>query len=217
MRRNCAAAVVQASTIQEASVIDVFCHPVDLAQAECNCGNFTPSMPCLVPFIPDQSDTTSGPEPPDLESLNLHDDNEGSDEDESDDDLHQESFRVKGSFYQEQYQQALLKCDDAKRKHQAVPVRVEFEPNNIEDKNAIKFDVYFDDGWHIIGYCGVNKIPKLRKAMKGKEIRSLSLLYIKREWIPWQSKFSFYASVSVVKRGQWERDSPQNHYNSNLD
>ena len=47
--------------------------------------------------------------------------------------------------------------------------------NNIEDKNAIKFDVYFDDSWHIIGYCGVNKIPKLRKAMKGKEIKSLSL------------------------------------------
>ena len=67
---------------------------------------------------------------------------------------------------------------------QAVPVRVEFEPNNIKDKNTIKFDVYFDDDWHIIGYCGVNKIPKLRKAMKGKEIKSLSLLYIKREWIP---------------------------------
>ena len=94
---------------------------------------------------------------------------------------------------------------------------MEFEPNNIEDKNAIKFDVHFDDGWYIIGYCGVNKIPKLRKAMKGKKIKCLSLLYIKREWIPWQSKFSFYGSVSVVKRGQWERDSPQNHYNSNLD
>ena len=52
--------------------------------------------------------------------------------------------------------------------------------------------------------------------MKGKEIESLSLLYIKREWIPWESKISFYASVNVVKRGQWERDSPRN-YNSNLD
>ena len=89
------------------------------------------------------------------------------------------------------------------RQFQAVPVRVEFEPNNIEDKNAIKFDVYFDDGWHIIGFCGVNKIPKLRKAMKGKEIKSLSLLYIKRKWIPWQSKFSFYASVSVVWNLEW--------------
>ena len=108
-------------------------------------------------------------------------------------------------------------CDNAIRKKQTVSVRVKFEPDNIEDRNAIKIEVYFDNVWHIIGYCGVQKIPKLRKAMKGNEIVIVSLLNVKREWIPWQRKFSFYASINIVKRGQWEKDSPKNYYNSNLD
>ena len=122
------------------------------------------------------------------------------------DDLYVESFKVKGSFFQERYQQALLKCDAAKRQKQPISVRVEFEPDNIQDKNAIKFEVYFNNDWHIIGYCDVRKIPKLGKAMNAR-----------REWITWQSKFSFYACESIVKRGQWEKDNHNNHYNSNLE
>ena len=121
------------------------------------------------------------------------------------------------TFKEEQYQQVLSLCDNAKRQKQAVSLRVVFEPENIQDKNAIKFEVYFDNEWHMIGYCGVRKIPKLRKAMNAHEIKTISLVYVKREWIRWQRKFSFYACVSIVKRGQWEKDNPKNHYNSNLD
>lgn len=173
--------------------------------------------------MPKESVVESRPESPDLESLNIQD-NEHDDSDEEhdqdceiNDDLQVESFQVKGSFHEERYQQALSLCDNAKRQKQAVSLRVVFEPENIQDKNAIKFEVYFDNEWHMIGYCGVRKIPKLRKAMNAHEIKIISLVYVKREWIPWQRKFSFYACVSIVKRGQWEKDNPKNHYNSNLD
>ena len=109
-----------------------------------------------------------------------------------------------------------MKCDNAKKQNQTITARVEFEPDNIQDKNAIKFEVYFNSEWHIIGYCAVKKIPKLRRAMNASEIKTMSLLYVKREWIMWQSKFSFYACISTVKRGQWEKDDHNNHYNSNL-
>ena len=108
-------------------------------------------------------------------------------------------------------------CDAAKRKKEPIHVRVEFEPDNIEDKNAIKFEVNFDNEWLIIGYCEVKKIPKLRTAMKQKEIKTLSLLFVKREWIPCKSKLCLYACMSIVKKGQWSKDSCTNHYNSNLD
>ena len=49
-------------------------------------------------------------------------------------------------------------------------VHVESEPDNMEDRNAIKIEVHSNNVWHIIGYCGVQKILKLRKAMKEKEI-----------------------------------------------
>lgn len=220
LRRNSAAAVVQASAIQQEKAIDAFCHPVDLAQAECNCGNFSPSPSCLVSFMP-KDERYSDSESLNLESLNLEDEEDDNSVDQqsiqSKDDLHAETFKVKGSVHEDRYQQGLLMCDNAIRKKQTVSVRVKFEPDNIEDRNAIKIEVYFDNVWHIIGYCGVQKIPKLRKAMKGNEIVTVSLLNVKREWIPWQRKFSFYASINIVKRGQWEKDSPKNYYNSNLD
>ena len=34
---------------------------------------------------------------------------------------------------------------------------MEFEPDNIEDKNAIKFEVNVDIEWQIIGYCDVKQ------------------------------------------------------------
>lgn len=110
-----------------------------------------------------------------------------------------------------------MKCDNAKRQNQAISARVEFKPDNIQDKNAIKVEVYFNNEWLIIGYCDVRKILKPRRAMNANEIKTVSLLYVKREWIMWQSKFSSYACISIVKRGQWGKDNHSNHYNSNLE
>ena len=224
LRRYSSAAPVQALAIQGAKAIDFFCHPVELSEAECNCGNFKPNMACLISFMAGDKQSESEPPQLELQSLNLHDGEEHeevplADDSNADltDTLHDESLKVKGSYHEERYQKALLKCDDAKRKQDVVPIRAEFEPDNIQDKNAIKFEVFFDHEWLIIGYCDLKKIPKLRKAMKAKEIRSLSLLYVKREFIPWQGKFSFYACVCIVKNGKWEKDSTNNYYNSDLD
>ena len=104
----------------------------------------------------------------------------------------------------------------ARRAKKTVQVRAKFEPDNIEDKNAIKFEVLLDDTWYIIGYCGVKKIPKLHKALTNNEVKTVSLLFVKRQWIPWRSSFEFNASVSVVKTGPWEEDDPNNQYNSNF-
>ena len=90
------------------------------------------SMKCLVLFLPIESPVESEPEPPDSGTLNVQDDdvcesNENDDQGcESNNDLHAENFKVKGSFIHEHYQQALLKCDNAKRQSQAVTASVEF-------------------------------------------------------------------------------------------
>ena len=53
--------------------------------------------------------------------------------------------------------------------------------------------------------------------MNVSEIKTVSLLYAKREWIVRQSKLSFYACISIVKRGQWGKDDQSNHYNSKIE
>ena len=79
-------------------------------------------MKCLVSFLHIENPAESAPEPPDTSTLNVHDDDvcEGNEEDDQDgelnDGLYAQNFKVKGSFFQEPYQQALLKCDHAKGK-----------------------------------------------------------------------------------------------------
>ena len=211
IRQTTAAVAVPACEVTEVSAIDVFCRPVDLNQTTCNC-SFGLQLPCLVHFIADhqlaQVDSNL-----DTQSPNWKDVSRAT----SDEELYAESFIVKGSYHEDRYQRALLKCSEAKRKKENILVRVNFEPNNIEDKNAIKFEVYFDNEWLIIGYCSVKKIPKLNKAMKRNQLRTLILTFVKREWIHWKASFCFHACVTVVKRGKWDKDELNNHYNSVLD
>ena len=117
LHQNSSAAVVQASTIHEAKANDACCHPVDLEKVQCNCSNFSKTMKHLVSFLCIKIPVESTPEPPDIKNLNVQDDDacnsneEGIHEEddqnsELNNDLHVENFKVKGSFFQEHYQQA---------------------------------------------------------------------------------------------------------------
>ena len=99
--------LIQASTIHEAKAIDACCHPVDLEKAEFNCSNFSKTMKCLVSFLRIKNPVESAPEPPDIGTSNVQDDDacDGSEEFiheeddldcKSNDDLHAENFKVKG-------------------------------------------------------------------------------------------------------------------------
>lgn len=81
------------------------------------------------------------------------------DADDGDDNvLNQESetveyFPVVGSNWEMRYQEGLNKCYQIQVKKKKVQLRVEHEPGNISDSNALKFEVYSDGQWLIIGYC----------------------------------------------------------------
>ena len=74
LRQNLSAAVVQASTNLEAKAIDACCHLVDLEKAEYNCSNFSKSVKCLVSFFCIKNPVEGAPEPPDIGTLNVQDD-----------------------------------------------------------------------------------------------------------------------------------------------
>ena len=95
-------------------------------------------------------------------------------------------------------------------------MRACFETENLRDKNAIKFEVLYFAAWHVIGYCSVEKIPKLTKGLRRGELLSCKLKYVKRKGIQPINAFRYYATVSVTKEGQWDRNDPKNKYNSVL-
>lgn len=125
-----------------------------------------------------------------------------------------EYFPVVGSNWEMRYQEGLNKCYQIQVRKKKVQLRVEHEPRNISDSNALKFEVYSDGQWFIIGYCGVKKIPKLKRALHRGEVLSLELYNLHRIWYPVISEFRFASGINIVKMGRWDKDDPTNRYNS---
>ena len=94
--------------------------------------------------------------------------------------MYPEKFVVVGSWQEERYQSALAICMWRRSANKELVFKVEHEPDNIRDTNALKFMVFHNEKWHIIGYCGLNKIPKLKHALHRHEVLSISLDSLKR-------------------------------------
>ena len=94
--------------------------------------------------------------------------------------------------------------------------KIEHEPDNVRDENSLKFLVFDNDNWRIIGSCGSNKIPKLKSALPQKEVHSISLGSLKRTYAFREQKMLYSASLMIIKEGPWHKDDPMNKYNSNI-
>ena len=84
--------------------------------------------------------------------------------------IYPEKFVVIGSWQEGRYQNALAICMWRRSANKELVFKVEHEPDNIRDTNALKFMVFHNEKWHIIGYCGLNKIPKLKRALHRNEV-----------------------------------------------
>ena len=204
-----AAQVVRPRVAKE-SPLDEYFPPVIIdAEKSCNCAS--PSLSCLVSLTENVAEN----------SLSVASEDESpvaSEEASCDDDTEYftQIFAVKGWYWEGRYQEALLKCMELKAAEENVEVRTCFETDNLRDRNAIKFEVLYYAAWHVIGYCGVDKIPKLTKAIRRGEIISFKLKYVRRKWIPKIRAYQHYAAVGITKRGRWNRNDPNNKYNSDL-
>ena len=130
--------------------------------------------------------------------------------------MYPEKFVVVGSWQEGRYQSALDICMWRSANKELV-FKVEHQSDNIRDTNALKFMVFHNEKWHIIGYCGLNKIPKLKRALHRNEVHSISLDSLKRTFAYREKKLLYSASLVIVKRGLWDKDDRRNHYNSCVD
>ena len=123
-----------------------------------------------------------------------------------------EKFVVVGSWQEGRYQGALAICVWRRSANKELVFKVE----HVRDTNALKFIVFHNDKWHMIGYCGVNKIPRLKRALHRNEVHSISLDSLKRTYAYKEKKLLYSASLLIVKHGPWDRDDPGNTYNSHM-
>ena len=67
---------------------------------------------------------------------------------------------------------------------------------------------------NVMGYCPLVKVPKLVRALKKGELLSVTLVDLKRKWMPQEKDYKRFATVSILKKGKWEKDDTNNKYNS---
>ena len=127
-----------------------------------------------------------------------------------------EYFPVVGSNWEMRYQEGLQKCYHMQVKKLKVELRVEHECDNISDCNALKFEVFSDGQWFIIGYSGKKKIPKLTRVLYRRQVVSLELCYLRRIYFPVISDFRFTVGMNILKMGRWEKDDYNIRYNSSI-
>ena len=69
--------------------------------------------------------------------------------------LFSEKLSVIGAWCERIYQQGHFTCSWRMAWNLAIKIQIEHEHNNIKDCNAIKFSVFHNNKWYVIGYCGV--------------------------------------------------------------
>ena len=81
--------------------------------------------------------------------------NDPSEDEGGEDNLHCQTFAGRGSYWEEKYQRALKTCRQMLGNNEDVVVQLVFEPENLQDRNAIRFDVNLNGSWHPLGYAGL--------------------------------------------------------------
>lgn len=129
------------------------------------------------------------------------------------------SINVKGSSWEERYQDTLLSCRRALAQHLPISVVFQHEKDNLVDKNALSVCVNCPDlnlSSSIIGYVGKENIQRVHSAL----LSGVSNVILDRITSyfspPPNSKRIWQAVIVVTKCGKWLPKDNNYVYNQTL-
>ena len=131
--------------------------------------------------------------------------------------LFTEYVALRGSSFREDCQATLKKCRQILSAKMEVELRLQNEPDNIRDCNAIIVQAKVNSQWDRIGYIPKEKVPKFTSAIRNNEFRLMKFKNIKCQFIMTDyPKWTYLASVLVTKTGKWLPNDGLYKYNDNL-
>lgn len=122
---------------------------------------------------------------------------------------------MKGSSFHDHFQAGLKLCKEVLIKKDVVLLKLVYEPINRKDENAIVVQAQHDT-WRTIGYIPGVKVPKITKAIEGKQIVKIVLSNVKYQYVFPISSFKYFATVAIGKKGKWRRNKDTYKYNENI-
>ena len=142
----------------------------------------------------DFDDTDDG-----LDNVNL---NESEDE-ESDEVVHTLPFEVLGVAHTMKNQAHMEACYVRMYDHKLpVLVRIQEEPENEQDRDAIAVHVNYNTGWHRVGYIQHELTKYVKDAISNGKLLSTEIEHIKF-CVHWY-RVGFYMKLLITKRGTWD-------------
>lgn len=120
-------------------------------------------------------------------------------------------FYCAGSVFS-QYQDSLIYL----RSCQNPSIRLFFETDNVEDCNAIAFQVLIDDIWCTFGYIQMIYIPMVTKAIKSSQVTNVCKNSIRWTYIKPANSYFYRAKCVVIKKGKWGKEEDRYTYNCDL-
>ncbi len=145
-----------------------------------------------------------------------HDDQPSGDDDATEE-LYAETVGVVGCAREVRYQKSLEEVQEKMNIDKVtVSVKLDFEPDNPMDTNAITVLVLLGTNWFPVGTIPRKKITKMTSAMRNNTITS-----VRFEKAPWygfdeQGVGGLNCCIIVTKTGRWENDNRGYKYNDDL-
>lgn len=138
---------------------------------------------------------------PDSEIPSEHDELDEFDRERS----HTVTFKCIGANRDSSQQNALRVAAENIRAGLNIPVRLNPEPDNPADSNAIAFQCFVQEKWQRVGYVVREALPYVHDAMRDNVILSVEFGWV-RYLLCWsRCGPGFYAGINISKQGEWSR------------
>jgi len=133
---------------------------------------------------------------------------QSSEEEHSDDDsipsiTHSVPFKCIGQLKENRYQELLAIASRKLRRGESVPVKLQKEPGNRYDAQAIAFMCKAEQEWERIGYVVKEATSDVHQAMDENKIINVLFHRIKR--VVDYKKPGWYAAIIVTRSGEWSQ------------
>lgn len=128
--------------------------------------------------------------------------------------LYTDTFKLKGTSFHLHFQNALRKYKQCQLDGHEPALHLKFEPVNMRDENAIVVMSCFNNTMEPIGYVPAVRVQKITSAYNAKQITSLKISTLRREYNYYVGSRVYTAHLSVTKKGgKWPPNSKDYSYN----
>ena len=123
------------------------------------------------------------------------------------------SFSIKGSTYDQMYQENLKNAQQALCENGHLEADFHHEPENPVDKNAIAIYIKLVDKSLKVGYVRGPRISQISKVITANDIINCTITAVTRRYIPSIQNNIYFADVSVLSRKKFSNVDNEYYYN----